>query len=150
MADWQWWLVLAGIVVALEMFTGTFYLLMISIGMMAGAVAALLSTNTSVQTIVAAVVGVVATAILRRSKIGRFQRTVASCDPNVNMDIGQTISVKKWSCDDGGKNTARVMYRGAMWDVELASAVTAQSGIFKIVEIRGSHLIVMAELAQSA
>lgn len=143
MVDWQMWLVMAGLVVILEMFTGTFYLLMVSVGLAAGALAALLGMNPSVQTLAAAVVGVAATAVLRRSKIGRIHRSDASRDPNVNMDIGQTISVQHWSHQDGGKNTARVSYRGAMWDIELASDATAQPGVFKIQEIRGSHLIVI-------
>lgn len=141
MADWQMWLIAASGLVILEMFTGTFYLLMISIGLVAGAIAALLGIGVSFQIVVAALIGVVATTILRRSKIGRFPRKNAACDPNVNLDIGQTISVKDWSQDEGGRNIARVMYRGAMWDVELAPEAAAHSGTFKIQEIRGSHLI---------
>src|SRR5471032_42773 len=37
MADWMHWLIAAGVVVILELFTGTFYLLMIAIGIAAGA-----------------------------------------------------------------------------------------------------------------
>ena len=37
MADWVMWLVAAGVLVALELFSGTFYLLMIAIGALAGA-----------------------------------------------------------------------------------------------------------------
>ncbi|HCN90871.1 MAG TPA: NfeD family protein, partial [Oxalobacteraceae bacterium] len=36
MTDWIVWSVLAGILVILELFTGTFYLLMIAIGFAAG------------------------------------------------------------------------------------------------------------------
>ena len=34
------------------------------------------------------------------------------------------------------------MYRGAQWDVELAPGSAAAAGEFKIVEVRGSRLIV--------
>jgi hypothetical protein len=37
---------------------------------------------------------------------------------------------------------ARVMYRGAMWDVELAPGQAAAPGVFTIREVRGSRLIV--------
>jgi hypothetical protein len=37
---------------------------------------------------------------------------------------------------------ARVMYRGAMWDVELEAGAAAQPGSFIIREVRGNRLIV--------
>ena len=40
MADWTWWLALAGALVIFELFTGTFYILMIAIGVACGAIAA--------------------------------------------------------------------------------------------------------------
>ena len=70
MADWMVWLVLAGILVILELFSGTFYLLMLAIGLVAGALAAMAGAGAEVQIILAAIVGVVATAILHRSRFG--------------------------------------------------------------------------------
>jgi membrane protein implicated in regulation of membrane protease activity len=90
-----------------------------------------------VQTIVAAIVGVIATALLRRSRIGNPVRTDAARDPNVNLDIGQRIAVPQWQ--DG---KARVMYRGALWDVELAPGSIGAAGSFRIEEVQGSRLIV--------
>lgn len=139
MADWSFWLVAAGATAILELFTGTFYLLMIAIGLMAGTLAALAGAGTPVQTLVAAAVGLVATGVLRRSKFGRPTRTDTARDPNVNLDIGQTINVPQWQ--DG---TARVMYRGALWDVELAPGAPAAPGQYTIREVRGSRLIVAA------
>ncbi|MES2115655.1 MAG: NfeD family protein [Pseudomonadota bacterium] len=139
MADWSFWLVAAGATAILELFTGTFYLLMIAIGLMAGTLAALAGAGTPVQTLVAAAVGLVATGVLRRSKFGRPTRTDTARDPNVNLDIGQTINVSQWQ--DG---TARVMYRGALWDVELAPGAPAAPGQYTIREVRGSRLIVAA------
>jgi membrane protein implicated in regulation of membrane protease activity len=137
MADWINWLVAAGVLVALELFTGTFYLLMIAIGLGFGALASLGGMSGAAQTIVAAVVGVLATALLHRSRLGRPARGNAARDPNVNIDIGQHISVDQWN-----NGRARVMYRGAMWDVELGQGAHPQAGVFKIVEVQGSRLIV--------
>jgi membrane protein implicated in regulation of membrane protease activity len=137
MADWINWLVAAGVLVALELFTGTFYLLMIAIGLGFGALAALGGMSGAAQTIVAAVVGVLATALLHRSRFGRPARGDAARDPNVNIDIGQQISVDQWN-----DRRARVMYRGALWDVELGQGAQPQAGVFKIVEVQGSRLIV--------
>jgi membrane protein implicated in regulation of membrane protease activity len=139
MADWSFWLVAAGATAILELFTGTFYLLMIAAGLAAGALAALAGAATPLQTIVAALVGLVATGVLRRSKFGRPTRSDTARDPNVNLDIGQTINVAQWQ--DG---TARVMYRGALWDVELAPGADAAPGQYTIREVRGSRLIVAA------
>lgn len=142
MADWIIWFVAAGIVVVMEMFTGTFYLLMIGIGLAAAGLAALTGAGSALQFIIAAVVGVIATFALRHSKLGRFNKTEASRDPNVNLDIGQTITIEEWRTSEGSRSVARVMYRGAMWDVELAHGAAARSGPFVIREIRGSRLIV--------
>jgi membrane protein implicated in regulation of membrane protease activity len=136
----SYWLAAAGVTVILELFSGTFYLLMIAIGLAAGAVAAWLGASAEVQLLVAAVVGVAATIALRRSRYGRQQQRVqAERDPNVNLDIGQTVNVPAWQ--DGA---ARVMYRGALWDVELAPGSSAAPGPYTIREVRGSRLIVAA------
>lgn len=141
MSDWMIWLGLAAILVILELSTGTFYLLMIAVGMVAGGVAAWSDQTLSIQLVVAAVVGVSATVILRTSGFGSRQRVDASRDPNVNLDVGQTLHVDTW-LDRDGIALARVNYRGAQWDVELVSDEVAKSGAFVIREIRGSRLIV--------
>ena len=40
MADWTYWLIGAGLLIVAELFIGTFYLLMIALGLVAGALAA--------------------------------------------------------------------------------------------------------------
>jgi membrane protein implicated in regulation of membrane protease activity len=137
MAEWMGWLAAAGVLVILELFTGTFYLLMIAIGLAVGGLVALLGAGGPVQTIAAAVVGVLATALLHRSRFGRPARQDATRDRNVNLDIGQRVTVPAW---DNGR--ARVMYRGALWDVELGQGATPQAGDFRIVEVQGSRLVV--------
>ena len=137
MAEWVGWFVAAGAVLILELFTGTFYLLMIAIGMGAGGLVALAGANGSGQAAVAAIVGVVATLLLRRSRFGKAARRDAAQDPNVNLDIGQSVAVAHWV--DG---VARVMYRGALWDVELIAGSDTQAGHYTIRAVRGSRLIV--------
>lgn len=142
MTDWMIWLGLAGVLVVLEMFTGTFYLLMIAAGFTAGGVAALAAAGASMQFVIAAVVGVIATYGLRRSKWGKTARRNAHRDPNVNLDIGQTLVVDAWFSNEGGVNASRVMYRGAMWDVELDAGANAHPGRYVIREVRGNRLVV--------
>ncbi|GAA4029803.1 NfeD family protein [Actimicrobium antarcticum] len=143
MAQWMMWLAAAGTLVILEIFTGTFYLLMIAVGLSAGALAGYLGLSAPVQFVVAAVVGVIATVALSRSKLGKASRAHASRDPNASLDIGQSVTIDAWHTPTGGKPMARVMYRGAMWDVEYAGAGTPAAGVHHIIEIRGSCLLVL-------
>ncbi len=142
MTDWMMWFVLAGILVILEMFTGTFYLLTIAIGCGAGGLAAVASANSASQFLAAAIVGIIAVYGLRHSRLGRLSKRDATRDPNVNLDIGQTLFVDNWSAAAGEIPVARVQYRGAMWDVELQHGSVAIPGTFVIREVRGSHLVV--------
>jgi membrane protein implicated in regulation of membrane protease activity len=144
MADWMNWLVAAGVLVILELFTGTFYLLMIAIGLGIGGVVALAGGGFPAQAIAAAAVAIAATGWLHRSRFGRPAKHDATRDRNVNMDIGQRVSVPAW---DNGR--ARVMYRGALWDVELGQGATPQAGDFRIVEVQGSRLVVANSAAHS-
>lgn len=137
MTEWLGWSLAAGVMLIVELFSGTFYLLMVCIGLAAGALAALCGISLAYQAIVAALVGVLATGMLRRSRFGRRSRPLAARDPNINLDIGQTIVVPQWR-----DHQARVMYRGAMWDVELAPGAQPVAGTFTILEIQGSRLIV--------
>jgi membrane protein implicated in regulation of membrane protease activity len=137
MAEWMGWLVAAGVLTVLELFTGTFYLLMIAIGLGIGGIVALAGAGLALQALAAAAVGVLATGLLHRSRFGRPARQDATRDRNVNLDIGQRVTVPAW---DNGR--ARVMYRGALWDVELGQGVAPHPGDFCIVEVRGSRLVV--------
>ena len=137
MNDWINWFWVAGLVVVLELFSGTFYLLMIAIGIAAGGITAWTGVAPPMPAAVAALVGVLATLALRRSRYGKSANADAAHDPNVNLDIGQSVNVAHWH-----NGLARVRYRGAMWDVELAPGVCPVAGTFTIREIRGSRLIV--------
>ncbi|MDE2430094.1 MAG: NfeD family protein [Burkholderiales bacterium] len=141
MNTWMTWLVYAGVVVIFELFTGTFYLLMISVGLVAGALAALFGLGLPLQLLIAAIVGSLATLTLHKSKYGWNPDKNAARDPNVNMDIGQSIQVQEWQDHGHGRYTARSMYRGAMWDVELQHSA-GYPGVFIIEEVQGSRLIV--------
>jgi membrane protein implicated in regulation of membrane protease activity len=140
MADWMVWLIMAGILVGAEIFTGTFYLLMVGAGFAAGGVTALLGGGKAAQFIVAAVIGVAATILLRKKRGVQFAQDAAS-DPNVNIDIGQTIMIAKWH-EHNGRYASRAMYRGSMWDVDLMHDSEPRSGDFIIREVHGSRLLV--------
>jgi membrane protein implicated in regulation of membrane protease activity len=143
MADWAVWILWAGALIGAELFTGTFYLLMLALGLIAGGIAAYAGLSPAWQLIIAAVVGIVATVALRRSRFGRLRREAAERDPNVSMDIGQPIVIDAWQ-HVGNAYVARVPYRGALWDVDLEAGSQPLPGQFFICEIHGSRLIVAA------
>ncbi|NLP64522.1 NfeD family protein [Paraburkholderia sacchari] len=125
--------------------TGTFYLLMIALGCLAGVLAYELGAPLDVQMVAAALVALVAVIALRRSRFGRRRRMVdASTDPGVNLDIGSMVPVAEWR--DG---RARTMYRGAEWDVELAAGEPEDAHLYEIKAVRGSCLIVVARRSGS-
>lgn len=141
MTAWAIWCVLAGLALAVELLTGTFYLLMVAIGLAAGALLALCGGMLPAQLLAAGLTGVIAVGLLRRSRFGRRVSTESGRNPDINLDIGQSIHVPHWELSDQ-QHVARVRYRGAQWDVELAVGSPVQAGNFIIREVRGSRLIV--------
>ena len=139
MSGWMIWFALAGALVVLEMVSGTFYLLMIAIGFAVGGAAALAGFGATVQFLLAAFTGVVATVGQNRSRLGRGRRPPTPPTTAINLDIGQTLTVAAWNSD--GK-TARADYRGAAWDIELAQGAQPVPGKFVIREVRGNRLVV--------
>ena len=142
MTGWTVWLIVAGILIAAEIFTGTFYLLMIAIGCGAGALAAMTGLSFYAQCVVAGVTGGLVTVILRHSRIFRKHRPEAQRNPSVHLDIGQSVEIQQWDRASDGVCRSRVQYRGALWDVELLSSGTPTAGTFVIREIRGATLLV--------
>jgi membrane protein implicated in regulation of membrane protease activity len=132
------WLGLAFVLVIVELVTTTFYVLMVAVGCLAAAAAAWMGAPEWAQIVIASIVALIGAAALRRSKFGRASGPRASRDPNVNLDIGQSVQVDAWS--ESGE--ARVSYRGAQWDIELEPGAARAAGPHTIREIRGSRLIV--------
>jgi membrane protein implicated in regulation of membrane protease activity len=132
-----WW-ILAGVAVAAELMTGTFYLLMFACGLVAAAIAAHLGLGVTSQIVIAALVGggaVIAWHFLRGKKmVGKH----AEFNSDVNMDIGQAVQVDLWNQD----GTASIKYRGATWTVQLQSGSASGAGSYAIEQVIGSRLIV--------
>jgi membrane protein implicated in regulation of membrane protease activity len=139
--DWSastlWW-VAAGALVAAELATGTFYLMMLSLGCVAGAVAAHAGLSASLQMAAAAALGSGATLVwhLRRARLP--SAAPAASNRDVNLDIGGTVHVDRWT-DEG---TARVQYRGAAWSVRHAGGTPPAPGEHLIVAVEGTRLSV--------
>ena len=131
MAPYVYWFLLALTLMALEMMTGTFYLLVLGIALGIGGVAALFGLSQPLQFTLSALAGIAGTVILRRIR----HRIPAA--PNQSLDIGQPVQTVLWR-EDG---TARAQYRGSDWDAEAESAAMPRDVPLYIKAMRGSTLI---------
>ncbi len=132
-----WWLC-AGAAVAVELVTGTFYLLMLAVGLAAAAVAAHSGAGTVVQLLVAAVVGGGSVVGWHLRQGRRAAAPPASANRDVNLDVGETVYVDEWGPD----GTANVKYRGANWTVVHRSGNAPSTGAHRVAEVVGSRLLV--------
>lgn len=137
MADSTVWWILTGTVIAIELLSGTFYLLMLSIGLMAAAVAAHLGATGTIQITVAALVGGGAVVAWYLYKKKMPSTPPAASNHDVNLDVGETVHVAAWNAD----GTASVKYRGAQWTGALEPGASAAPGNYRIVEVVGSRLV---------
>jgi len=135
-ASTLWWIA-AGVAVAVELATGTFYLLMIAIGLVAGALAAHLGLASAGQLAVAAVVGAALTALWHWRRARSPRSLPPSTNRDVNLDIGERVRVDGWTAD----RTAQVQYRGSTWNARLAPGATAAMGPHHIVAVEGNWLV---------
>lgn len=130
-----WWLA-AGALVAAELVSGTFYLLMLAVGAAAGALAGHAGLQPTMQVLVAAVVGAAAVFGWHRRRRRLPAAAPAASNPDVNLDIGQSVHVDAWT--EGG---AQVAYRGALWQARYVGSAPAQAGRHVIRAIEGACLL---------
>lgn len=126
-----WW-VLAFVLVALELTTGTFYLLLYGTAAGAAGLVGWFELGMEWQLLTAAAIAVAGTLGLRR-----FRNRSGAVAPGLqDLDIGQTVVVERW---DGSAGLVR--YRGTEWDAEFEhDGVDTQRPLY-IRAMRGSVLI---------
>ncbi|MDM7950713.1 NfeD family protein [Hydrogenophaga sp.] len=138
MADSTMWWLLAGALVALELVSGTFYLLMLALGAAAAALAAHLGVSLVTQLVTASVVGLGSVAMWYQIKKRRPGDPSARSQRSVNLDVGEIIQIDEWLPD----GTAQVKYRGASWSVIQRPGNAPVPGSYRVVELVGSRLLV--------
>jgi membrane protein implicated in regulation of membrane protease activity len=127
-----WWLV-TGALVAAELMTGTFYLLMLAIGAVAAALAAHLGVGLTPQLATAALIGGLAVVLWRQRNL----RHEAQMPTELHLDIGETVEVSAWDA----QGTAQVKHRGANWTATCTSGQIPSPGPHRIQAIQGSRLV---------
>jgi membrane protein implicated in regulation of membrane protease activity len=125
-----WWII-AFALVAIELTTGTFYLLVYGIAAAAAGIAAWLGMGISAQLVIAAGIGIAGTVALRKWR--QAEGTEANLQ---DLDIGQAVVVEQWQGHKG-----QVKYRGAVWDAEAANAEVDATRPLFIRAMRGTILI---------
>ncbi len=142
MADSTYWWLAAGVLVAAELVSGTFYLLMLAGGMAAGALSAHMGLPPHWQWSIVAIVGGASVLIWRRYRLQSQARTQEDPTLQVRLDLGETVQVTQWRSD----GTASVKYRGAQWEAVLQAGQAPEAGHFVIEQVVGNRLhVVKAE-----
>jgi membrane protein implicated in regulation of membrane protease activity len=132
-----WWL-LAGTAVAVELATGTFYLLMLAFGLAAAALAAHVGAPVTVQLLVSAVVGGGAVVGWHLKRGREPQELPASANRDVNLDIGEVVHIDSWKAD----GTASIKHRGANWTAIPVEGAIPVAGPHRVREVIGNRLVV--------
>jgi membrane protein implicated in regulation of membrane protease activity len=130
-----WWLA-AGALVALELASGSFYLLMLALGATAGALAAQSGLLATAQIAMAALVGGGATAAWHFMRQRQPKPDPAASNRDVNLDVGETVHVQAWASN----GSARVQYRGSVWTARYAGTGTPSPGNYRISALHGNEL----------
>lgn len=126
-----WW-ILAFALVALELTTGTFYLLVYGLAAAAAGVAAWLGMGLVAQLVIAALIGIAGTLALKK-----WRRAEATSEDLQDLDIGQMVMRENWKDGRG-----QVKYRGTLWDAEARDADVDESKPLYIRAVRGTVLVV--------
>ena len=136
-----WWL-LAGVAVAVELVTGTFYLLMLALGLAAGALAAHAGAGRSRaagrrRRWSAAAPSRSGTCSARARRAG----AAAAANRDVNLDIGERVHVDAWNADG---TAARAATAAPTWTARPAAAARPAPGEHVIARVEGNRLVARA------
>jgi membrane protein implicated in regulation of membrane protease activity len=115
--------------------TGTFYLLMLSLGAVAAALAALAGYGLNTQLVAAAIVGGLGAVLLGQWR--KRQTTTPQEALDQHLDLGATVQVDAWDA----QGAAQVKHRGAAWTAVLAPGQIATTGVYRIQAMAGNRLV---------
>jgi membrane protein implicated in regulation of membrane protease activity len=142
------WLILAAVLLAVEMMTGTLALLFVSLGALVAALLAYILPDSLAAQISVFAFATVAGTVIAWRRI-QSQRAKAPADPNASIEeLGQQVEVV--ALPDAQAHL-RVRYRGCEWAARLANKdLPVQTGmLLTIVAQESSMLIVDSQTNQS-
>jgi membrane protein implicated in regulation of membrane protease activity len=118
MAAYLLWAIAGFVLIIAELVTGTFYLLVLGIAALAGALVAYMGGAFWLQAIftaAAALIGIYAVHMW-------WQRHPKDPKSNNSLEVGQTVVLEEWVNQASG--TARVRYRGSSWDAQVEGSAS--------------------------
>lgn len=130
------WLICGFVLAIAELLTGTFYLLVLGVAAFAGALVAWLGYGDAAQAILAAMVAVAGSLLVRFWVRGRKRASLEPAMPA--LDVGQPVVFDTWTDQAGGR--ARVRYRDTLWDAVVQGDAAAPGDTLYIVAVDGSTL----------
>lgn len=107
---WMQWLIVALLALAMELFTGSFFLLVLAVGLAAASLLAVAGSGIVTQAVTAGAVTLAGWAWLWRKR-----RTLHPSASLPSLDAGAPVRLLAWT----GPARCRVQYRGAEWQAEL-------------------------------
>ena len=127
------WLIAGFILVIAELVTGTFYLLVLGVAAFVGAGVAYFGGPLLAQAVVAAVFAVVGTIWVHRYRHALGSQRMRG------LDVGQPATFESWINKSAGH--ARVKYRDALWDAQVAEGASGEPGeVLYVTSVDGSTL----------
>ena len=127
------WLIAGFVLIIAELVTGTFYLLVLGIAALVGAGVGYASGALVWQAIGAAMIAVAGVVWVHRYKQTMSPKRMQG------LDFGQPAAFDSWV--NKGAGHARVKYRDALWDAQVAGEVAGEPGeILYITSVDGSTL----------
>lgn len=135
MSPWVVWLAAGLILIVAEVLTGTFYLLVLGIACLAGAVVSAVAPGLGTSSAAAAAVAIFGMLWVRRLRDTREQPRM------VPLDVGQSVRWESWI--DQSARLARVSYRDAAWEAAVQGDADGAPGeVFYITDVQGSRLFI--------
>lgn len=126
------WLIAGIVLCTLEMLTGTFFMLVLGVAALVGALIAWGGYAFWLQAIATSAVGVIGVGWVQ------LRRNKAPIKPVLSLDVGQPVTFERWISQPEGMG--RVYYRGSTWDAHIAPCDAVPGAILYIQAVNNNVL----------
>ncbi|MCS4532974.1 NfeD family protein [Neisseria montereyensis] len=128
------WFIAAALILILELFIGTVYLLVVSAALFGAGIAAFLFNSFSLSMLIAAVLSAVgiwwAHGWLQRHRHSDTEESARN-----DLDIGQTVQITRHLHD----SSYEVHYRGTLWQAQAQNAASSDAPVSQTAVIVGKN-----------
>ena len=116
MATYLLWAIAGFVLIIAELVTGTFYLLVIGVAALVGALVAFLGGAFWLQALSAGAATLIGVYLAHRW----LKKSPKKINTENSLEVGQTVVFEHWV--DEASGAARVKYRGASWDAKVTGS----------------------------